>query len=343
MVPSIRWGILGTGWIANEFAQALLSLSDAELVAVGSRRPETAQRFADAYQVPHRHASYDSLVSDPDVDVIYVATPNPSHKDHALRCLEAGKAVLCEKPFTLNADEAGAVIRAARAKGLFLMEAMWSRFFPAMAKVRDLLESGLIGDVQMLVADLCLRFVFDPADRRYAPEMGGGALLDLGVYPLSLASMVMGPPARITALAHMGETGVDEQAGIVLAYDGGQVSTIYASIRVDSPIEALLIGTQGQIRIHPWWIRPSKLSLIVDGQKETTMDLPFKGNGYQYEAMEVIECLRSGKLESDLMPLDETLSIMHTLDAIRTQWGLRYPGEQSGGAEVQSDRRRQSP
>ena len=327
MVEPIRWGILGTGWIANEFAQGLLLLPDAELVAVGSRTPTSARRFAEAYGVPHRHASYESLAHDPEVDVIYVATPNPWHKDNALLCLEAGKAVLCEKPFALNARQARTVIRAARAKGLFLMEAMWSRFFPLMTKLRSLLGDGLIGDVQMLVADLCLHFDFDPADRRYALELGGGALLDLGVYPLSLASMVMGPPVGITAAGHLGRTGVDEQSCVVLGYDGGRMSTLYASIRVDSPIEALLIGTKGWIRVHPWWIRPSKLSLCVGGEQETTIEIPYEGNGYQYEAIEVMECLRSGKLESDLMPLDETLSIMQTLDAIRVQFGLKYPGE----------------
>jgi predicted dehydrogenase len=196
-----------------------------------------------------------------------------------------------------------------------------------MAKVRSLLADGAIGDVQMLVADLSIHFDFDPADRRYALDLGGGALLDLGVYLVSFASMVMGPPAKITTLAHLGETGVDEQAGIVLGYDQGQVSTLYTSIRVDSPVEALLMGTKGQIRLHHWWIRPSKLTLGSAGQETTTIEMPFGGNGYQFEAAEVMACLRANKFESDLMPLDETLSIMRTLDAIRAQWGLKYPME----------------
>jgi predicted dehydrogenase len=327
MVQPIRWGILGTGWIANEFAQAVRSLPDAELVAVGSRTPESARAFAESYRIPHRHASYESLAQDPEVEVVYVATPNPFHEDHAMLCLAAGKAVLCEKPFTLNARQAESLIQAARDKGLFLMEAMWSRFFPLMARLRSLLAEGVIGDVQILVADLCLQFDFDPADRRYALKLGGGALLDLGVYPISLASMVLGPPEKSTTMAHLGETGVDEQACIILGHGGGRMSTLFASIRVNSPTEALLIGTKGQIRIHPWWIRPSTLSLKFDGQADTTIDVPYEGNGYQFEAIEVMECLRSGKLESDLMPLDETLSIMRTLDAIRAQWGLTYPGE----------------
>ncbi|MGD9145389.1 MAG: Gfo/Idh/MocA family oxidoreductase [Anaerolineae bacterium] len=327
MTNTIRWGILGTGWIASEFAQGLAELPDAELAAVGSRTAGSASRFADRFQVPRRHASYQALAEDPGVDVIYVATPNPLHREHCLLCLDADKPVLCEKPFALNAGQAGDMVRAAREKKLFLMEAMWSRFFPLMAKVRELVDEGAIGEVQMLVADLCIQFDFDPSDRRYAPDLGGGALLDLGVYPLSLASMLIGAPARITSLAHLGATGVDEQASITLGYDQGQVSTLYASLRADSPVEAILLGTKGQIRIHPWWIRPDAITLSVAGQEDTRLEMPFAGNGYQFEAAEVMACLRAGKLESDLMPLDETLSIMETMDTIRAQWGLRFPGE----------------
>jgi predicted dehydrogenase len=267
------------------------------------------------------------LAEDPDVDVIYVATPNPLHREHCLLCLASGKPVLCEKPFALNAVQARDMVRAAREKKLFLMEAMWSRFFPIMGKVRALVNEGAIGEVQLLVADLCIHFDFDPSDRRYAPDLGGGALLDLGVYPLSFASMIMGSPSRIATMAHLGETGVDEQLGIVLGYEHGQVSTLYSSIRVDSPVEVVLLGTRGQIRIHPWWIRPETVTLSVAGQEATRIEVPFAGNGYQFEAAEVMACLRAGKLESDLMPLDETLSIMETMDDIRAQWGLRYPGE----------------
>jgi predicted dehydrogenase len=327
MVNPIRWGILGTGWIANEFAQGLMRLPDAELLAVGSRTLESAQRFAERYGIPHRHAGYEALARDTGVDVIYVATPNPLHREHTMLCLEAGKPVLCEKPFALNAREAEDMIRFARDRGLFLMEAMWSRFFPLMGELRTLLAQGAIGDVQILAADLCFHFDFDPSDRRYDPSLGGGALLDLGVYLVSLASMIMGPPSRIGGLGHLGETGVDEQAGIVLGYEQGQVSTLFTSVRVDSPVEAVIIGTGGRIRLHPMWIHPNKLTLSVAGQEPTTIERPFDGNGYQFEAAEVMRCLRAGKLESDLMTLNETLSIIQTMDAIRAQWGLEFPGE----------------
>lgn len=327
MAAPIRWGILGTDWIANEFASALVRVPGAELVAVGSRTARSAQSFGDRFGVLRRHAAYEALAQDPNVDIVYVATPNTLHREHSLLCLDSGKPVLCEKPFALNARQADEVIQTARENKLFLMEAMWSRFFPLMNEVRALLADGTIGNVQMLVADLCIRFEFDPADRRYALALGGGALLDLGVYTLSLASMIMGPASRITATAHLGRTGVDEQAGIVLGYDQGQMSLLHSSIRVDSPVEATFLGSKGRIRLHPWWIRPEKLTLSVTGQEDTTIEMPYEGNGYQFEALEVMECLRNGRLESDLMPLDETLSIMQTMDAIRAQWGLRYPGE----------------
>jgi predicted dehydrogenase len=204
---------------------------------------------------------------------------------------------------------------------------MWSRFFPLMGELRTLLAQGAIGDVQILAADLCFHFDFDPSDRRYDPNLGGGALLDLGVYLVSLASMIMGPPSRIGGLGHLGETGVDEQAGIVLGYEQGQVSTLFTSVRVDSPVEVAIMGTGGRIRLHPMWIHPNKLTLSVAGQEPTTIEKPYDGNGYQFEAAEVMRCLRASKLESGLMPLDETLSIIQTMDAIRAQWGLKFPGE----------------
>jgi predicted dehydrogenase len=338
MLGPIRWGILGTGWIASEFAQGLAQLADAELVAVGSRTSESAQRFGEQYGVPRRHASYKALVSDADVDVIYVATPNPLHKEHVMLCLETGKPVLCEKPFALNAREADTMIRVARDKRLFLMEAMWSRFFPLMAKVRSLLADGAIGDVQMLVADLSIQFNFDPSDRRYNLDLGGGALLDLGVYPISFASMILGPPAGIATQVRLGETGVDEQVGIVLHYDQGQMATLYTSIRVDSPVEAIIMGTKGRIRIHPWWIRPDRVTLTVDGQEPATIEMPFEGNGYQFEAAEVMACLRANRLESDIMSLNETLSILRTMDAVRAQGGLKYPTERT--EDTREDARR---
>jgi predicted dehydrogenase len=327
MADKIRWGIIGTGWVAKEFATGLTVLPEAELVAVGSRTAESANQFADMFGVPHRHASYEALVNDSEVDVVYVATPHNLHKENSLLGLQAGKAVLCEKPFTINAAEAEAVIQFARGNKLFLMEAMWTRFIPLVVKVRQLLADRVIGDVQMLVADLGMRKDFDPKHRLFALQLGGGALLDLGIYPVSLASMVLGPPSRITSMAQLGETGVDEQAAIILGYDRGRLAILYTSLRIDTPMEAILLGTKGRIRIHSPMYRPTKLALSLLGQEDNIIEMPLEGNGYNYEAAEVMRCLQAGELESDTMPLDETLAIMKTMDQIRAQWGRKYPME----------------
>ena len=338
MAEKIRWGILGTGSIARKFAEGLKALDDAELVAVGSRTQQSADAFGDAFGVPHRRASYEALASDADVDVIYVATPHALHKDNTILCLRAGKPVLCEKPFAINAREAEEMIRCARERKLFLMEAMWSRFFPITFKVRELLRGGVIGEPRMLTADFGFRTRINPKGRLFDPALGGGALLDVGVYPVSLSSMIFGTPTRIAGMAHLGETGVDEQAAIILGFPGGALSILYTAIRTRTPQEAVIMGTHGQIRIHSAWWRPTKMTVTGFAQRDTAspevVELPYEGNGYNYEAAEVMQCLHAGKQESDLMPLDETLAIMRTLDEIRAQWHLKYPMEAAYASEL---------
>lgn len=323
----VRWGILGTGKIAERFAGAIAMVDDAEVVAVGSRTSTAAHAFANLHGVPKRHVGYQVLVSDTDVDVVYVATPHVYHRDHAMLAIEAGKAVLCEKPFTINAVEAEKVVHMARERGVFLMEAMWSRFIPAVRRVRELVAEEIVGDLRMISADFGFRADFGPNHRLLARELGGGALLDVGVYPISLVSMLWGAPTRIAGLAAMGETGVDEQAAIVLGYDDGRLASLYTSIDVDTPVEAVLMGTRGHIRIHRRMHHPQKLTVAVDGREEEVIEMPFEGYGLQFQAMEVGRCLREGRTESEAMPLDETVAVMRTLDAIRAQWGLKYPGE----------------
>ena len=357
----IRWGILGTGKIASEFAEGLAQLKDARLVAVGSRQLETAQRFAQQYAVPHAYGTYTELVEDPEIDVVYIATPHVTHKTYCLLCLTAGKAVLCEKPFTLNWAEAQEVVTLARQKGLFCMEAMWMRFIPLMRRVQQLIADGAIGEVRMVHASLGFQVPFDPGHRAYNLALGGGALLDLGVYGLSLAFQLLGAPQVITSHATIGITGVDEQAAVILGYPHGQIATITTSLNTYCANDAIIMGTTGSIHIHPPIYRPDKLTLhkfqpvgagspvanrlkqvdlarkvyrrlrpylerFVHGQQGLVTE-PYVGNGYQYEAAEVMACLRNGKTESAIMGLDESLKIMETLDAIRRQWQLRYPQE----------------
>jgi predicted dehydrogenase len=327
MSHRVRWGILGTGRIARQFAEALRRLPDSELLAVGSRFPDSARRFADEFEVAHPYGDYRQLVSDPQVQVVYVATPHFCHAANTRLALDAGKAVLCEKPFTINAAEAHETIALARARKLFLMEAMWTRFFPLMTKLRDLLAADAIGDVRHLTADFGFRAEYAEDSRLFEPRFGGGALLDVGVYPVSLASMLFGPPTRIVGAANLGTTGVDEEAAVILTHGEGQLAVLHAAIRLNTVQEAIVTGTRGRVRIHcPWW-RPATMTISREGKTDETLDFALEGNGYEYEAREVTECLRAGKLESPLMPLDETLSVMKTLDTLRAQWGLKYPME----------------
>ena len=327
MERTIRWGILGPGNIAHRFATGLSVLPDAELIAVGSRSLEKAAGFAKEFDIPHKHGSYMDLVNDPNVDVIYVATPHPFHREHSIFCLKAGKSVLCEKPLAINAQEVEEIIRCARKAKKFLMEAMWTRFIPVMARVREWLAEGAIGEVRMLTADFGFRSGWNPEGRLLNPNLAGGALLDVGVYTVAMASMVFGgQPSRIASIAHIGETGVDEQTAMLLGYDAGQLAILSCAVRTNTPQEARIMGTEGNIYIPDFW-HATSATLHVSGKNAAQIEMPFDGNGYNYEATEVMRCLRAEKLESDIMPLDESLSIMKTMDKIRAQWGLKYPME----------------
>ncbi len=327
MTTPFRWGILGAGGIAHKFATGLTVLPDAQLIAVGSRTQQNADQFADQFNIPQRHASYEALANDPEVDAIYVATPHPFHKENSILCLNAGKAVLCEKPFTINTAESEAVIQVAREKKLFLMEAMWTRFLPAIVKAHELIASGAIGEVRMLNADFGFRTSVNEDGRLFNLALGGGALLDVGIYPLSLASSLFGSPTQIVSAADIGTTGVDEQAAMVLKYAEGQLALLSTATRTNTAHEALIYGTDGSIRIPDWW-HAQQVILTTNGKPPQVFDVPHDGNGYGHEAAEVARCVRAGKLESDTMSLDETLAIMRTMDTIRSQWGLRYPSDQ---------------
>ena len=327
MAEKLRWGIIGTGNIAKQFARGLESVPEAELVAVGSRSQESADKFGEMFKVPNRYATYEELANDPQVDAVYISTPHPFHHDNTILSLNAGKAVLCEKPFAINAAQARNMIETARAKKVFLMEAMWPRFFPLMYRVREMLAQNVIGEVRMLHCDFGFRAGFRPEGRLFNPELAGGALLDVGIYPSSLASMILGTPEKVVSATHLGETGVDEQTAMLLTYAKGEIAILSAAVRTNTPQEAIIHGTEGRIRLHsPWWI-PTKLTLEVYGKEHSEIEMPKTGNGYNYEAQEVARCVWGGQLESAVMPLDETLAIMQTLDTIRAQWGLTYPME----------------
>jgi dihydrodiol dehydrogenase / D-xylose 1-dehydrogenase (NADP) len=327
MSECFRWGLLGAGRIARKFAACLRELPDAKVTAVASRSAERAQALASELGLSSGHTSYEALVADPAVDLIYVATRHPAHLEAIELCLQAGKPVLCEKPFTVNAAEAERAIRLARQRKVFLMEAMWTRFFPVMAQLRQMCAQGRLGRLQLLQADFGFLNDWLPAGRHLNVAQGGGALLDVGVYLVSLSSSFFGPPTNIASQAYLGETGVDETCGLVLRHARGELSVLTAAIRTATRKDACLYGTEGSVELHtPFW-KPSAFTFTPRQGKPERIEEPYPNLGYQFEAAHVHRCLREGRLESDLMPLDETLSIMRTLDAARAPWGLVYPAD----------------
>ena len=315
--PPLRWGILGTGSIARKFTGDLLTLPDHSVIAVGSRTAESANAFATAHGIPRAHASYQALAEDAEVDVVYVATPHSGHRPAALACLNAGRGVLVEKPLAMDAAEAVEVATAARAAGVFCMEAMWTRFNPAIAKLRELIAEGAIGEVVSVQADFGFAAWYDPAGRLFDPTLGGGALLDLGVYPISLASMVLGEPSVVRAVAGLAPTGVDSNTGILLGYPAGAVAVLHCSLRGETPQQATIVGTAGRIELPAPFYRPDSLTLHQPGKEPATDQYELPGAGYTFQAQEVARCVRAGLTESPLMPLDESISIMRTLDQVR--------------------------
>ena len=327
MAGTVRWGILGTGKIARAFATALLDVPGAVLAGVASRSLDKAQSFAAEFPAGAAYGSYAALAAAGDIDLVYVATPHPQHVDNALLALDAGKGVLVEKPFTMNLREAEQVVAGARAKKLFLMEAMWTRFMPALAEVKRLVAAGEIGSVQQVVADFGFTANFGPEHRVFNPELGGGALLDLGIYPLSIAASLLGPVTAVQAQAQMGPTGVDVQTGFTLKHEGGAMSVCSCSFLARTPGELTVSGTRGHIRMNTMFHRARSITVALDDGSTRTLDTPYLGNGYVHEAIEAQRCFLNGLIESPLMTHDETLALMGVMDEIRRQIGLRYAAD----------------
>lgn len=328
MADKLRWGIIGTGGIAHSFANDLKVLDNATLVAVASRTQKAADEFGDEFAVPHRHVGVESLGQDPDVDAVYVATLNPVHKDNTLACLDAGKAVLCEKPFAMNEGEVTEMVTLARRKGVFLMEAMWMNCLPALIKVREIIASGAIGEVRLLESSFCYRSGRGRTGRVFALELGGGALLDIGVYEIALAQMIFQQePTRISSMAHIGPTGVDEQSAMILGYDNGAMAVQTCAVATQGATHAGIYGTKGHITIPETFWAPHRVivNTAQDNPQEFTFD--YNGRGFYYEAAEVARCLANGELESPLMSHETSLAIIRTMDKIRQQMPLVYPME----------------
>ncbi|MFE9770398.1 Gfo/Idh/MocA family protein [Streptomyces sp. NPDC005931] len=326
----VRWGILATGGIAATFTADLVHLPDAEVVAVGSRSRESAEAFAGRFGIPRAYGDWESLARDAEVDVVYVATPHSAHRVAAGMCLEAGRHVLCEKPFTLNVREAEELVALARGGGRFLMEAMWMYCNPLVRRLKALVDDGAIGEVRSVRADFGLAGPLPASHRLRDPELGGGALLDLGVYPVSFAHLLLGEPSDVTARAALSKEGVDLQTGAVLSWESGALASVHCSIVGGTQTSASITGSRGRIDIPYGFFFPDAFVLHRDGRapEEFTAD-PADGprDSLRHEAAEVMRAVRAGETESPLVPLDGTLAVMRTLDAIRDRVGVRYPGE----------------
>lgn len=327
MMKTVRWGILGTGKIARAFAEALQDTPGAQLAGVASRSIDNAQTFASAFGAATAYGSYQGLADASDIDIIYIATPHPMHAENALMALHGGKGVLCEKPFTINRREAAQVVALAREKKLFLMEAMWTRFMPALAEVRRIIASGEIGPVHQVTADFGFAMVQGPEHRLFNLALGGGALLDLGIYPLSIATALLGPVASVQAQAEMGATGVDLQTAFTLRHEGGGMSICSCSLRARTPCELTVSGALGSVRMASQFHRTRSVGVVLADGTTRTVATPFIGNGYAHEVIEAQRCFNAGLIESPGMTHDETLALMGVMDTVREQIGLRYAAD----------------
>ena len=321
-----NWGILGPGGIARAFAQDLNLIQGHTIGAVGSRTLENAQKFSATFGGT-AYGSYEELVTDPTIDAIYVATPHPAHHDNVVMALDAGKPVLCEKPFSVNAREAQSMVDAAARNGVALMEAMWARFLPHYGKVREIVESGVLGPILSIHADHGQRLADKGISRLVEPDLAGGALLDLGVYPVSFAHMILGTPSHITSDSVMTEKGVDAQTSMILTYEGGAQAVLTTTMIEQTPCRAVVAGLNGWLEIDRTFYNPAAMRVILNDGSTTEYPNTYKGHGLREQAEVFKQLVLIGKLESEILTWKDTVDIMKTLDAVREQIGLKYPFE----------------
>ncbi|MET1060939.1 MAG: Gfo/Idh/MocA family oxidoreductase [Nocardioides sp.] len=324
--PPLRWGILGAGGIAAAFTDALLARTRGEVAAVGSRSRERGEAFAAAHGGGTVHDSYEALCADESVEAVYVATPHSEHHDHALLAIGAGKHVLVEKAFTRNVTEAEQVFAAARERGVFVMEAMWTRFLPHIAALHEAVGGGEIGTVVGLAADHGQWFEHDPASRLFDPALAGGALLDLGVYPVSFAHDFLGAPEEVTAVGSLTGAGVDAQVSMILTYPGDVQATLHTTLLAKTPTTAAIWGTEGYVEVAGDFYCPTSFTVHRRGAEPRHVSY-VEDHGLHHEAAEVARRVAAGDTESPRMPWQGTLEVLRTLDEVRAQVGVRYPGE----------------
>ena len=321
---TVRWGVLGPGGIAERFAAAMQRVADGEIVAVASRTRRRARAYARRHGIARAHVGRDALLADADVDAVYVATPHSCHADDTIAALAAGKHVLCEKPFALDAEQARRMAAAAQAADRFCMEAIWSRFLPAYRRMRELVDGGAIGRPLVVEADFGFRMRFDPSHRLFDPARGGGALLDVGIYPVQLCIDVLGVPDAVAAQGVLGPTGVDEIVAAVLHHPGGGIGVAKAATRATLANTARITGTEGWIELPAPMHCPTGLT-VQRGDEREVIELPWSGDGLRFEIEEVHRCLAAGARESATMPVATSIALMEVLDEARRQLGVTYP------------------
>ncbi len=327
MAKIYNWGIIGLGKIAHKFAQDIQVIKNARIHAVASRSMAKAKEFGAQYNAPHCFGSYEALMDCPDLDVVYIATPHVYHCEHTILCLKNKIPVLCEKPFAINAAEVRKMISAASTNKTFLMEALWTRFLPTTLKVLELIESGAIGEVQTVKADFGFKATFDSKSRLFDQSLGGGSLLDVGIYPVFLSLLILGKPSTVKAIASIGKSNVDESCGMLMKYPHNKMAILHSSVVNKTATEAFIYGSMGTIRINTRWHEPTSITLLQEGKEPKDFFFDFDSNGYRYEAEEVQRCLAANQLMSNLMSHNFSLDLIELLDEIRMIAGIQYPDQ----------------
>lgn len=322
-----NWGILAPGRIAHKFASDLKLLPNAKLYAVASRSNQRANEFAKQYGFDKAYGSYEELATDPAVDVVYIASPHVRHYPDTLLCLENGKAVLCEKPVAMNKRQYQIMIDTARKKKVFFMEALWTRFVPSFIKFKELVDSGSIGEIKIIESDFCFKAPFNPEGRLFNPLLGGGSLLDIGIYPVFMAITLAGIPDSMKSIAQIGSTNIDESCTMLLQHPKGILSVLYCSIVNNGRTQSIIYGDNGFIRLNTMWHMPSSIDLMVNNKKPKHYKFREPGNGYQYEALEVMKCLDEGRIASDILTWEKSDELISSLDKLRHLSGIHYPDE----------------
>ena len=319
----MNWGIIGLGKISNKFAEALKVVDDAVIDAVASRNQTKADEFAKKHQANKAYGAYDALFQDDEVEVVYIGTPHVFHAENAIAAMENGKAVLCEKPIAMNQKQAQKMFDCAKANNVFLMEALWTRFIPSFIKAKKLIENGTIGEVKNIIADFGFRSNLSPESRVFNPKLGGGSILDVGIYPIFLTTSILGKPNAIKAFANLNEQKTDDACNMVFDY-GNAMASLTSSLVANQPIEATIFGTTGAIRLNNRFHEPTSVSILRNRQVEQIIEFSEHGNGMQYQAVEVQNCIKAGKVQSDLMSWNDSLLLHEVMDKVRQEAGVLY-------------------